>query len=135
MDNLTVEQRKKNMQSIRSTGTAPERLLMEALRRRKLYFAKNVPTLPGKPDIVFRRKRIAVFVDSDFWHGNPIRFRMPATNRDYWSAKIESNRARDRLVNRELRKLGWTVVRIWEYDIKHGLEVTMKKLLNKIDGV
>mgnify|MGYP003382211247 CR=1 FL=1 len=134
VDNLTTEQRKKNMQHIRSVGTLPERIVMQALRKQRIYFAAHVSRLPGKPDIVFRRKRIVVFIDSDFWHGHPNRFRLPATNRDYWREKIEGNKVRDRLVNKELRKRGWTVMRLWEYDIKHRLEVTMMKVLNKVDG-
>lgn len=128
MDNLTQEQRHKNMQNIRSKDTEPERIVMQALRRRKIYFAAYVDSLPGKPDIVFRRKRVAVFIDSDFWHGNPRRFQMPTTNPDYWQTKIAGNKARDKRVNRELSQMGWHVIRIWEYDIKHRLDATMKKI-------
>jgi DNA mismatch endonuclease (patch repair protein) len=129
MDNLTKEQRRKNMQNIRSTGTLPERVIMQELRRHKIYFAPNVRSLPGKPDIVFRRRRIAVFIDSDFWHGHPKRFVMPADNRSYWEAKIARNKARDKSVNRELRKLGWRVLRFWAYDIKHGRARVLKRIL------
>src|SRR3990167_8656976 len=82
MDNLTKEQRRKNMQNIRSVGTNPERLIMRELRRRKIYFASHAESITGKPDIVFRRKRIAVFIDSDFWHGHPKRCIMPQKNMD-----------------------------------------------------
>ena len=107
---------------------------MQALRQRKVYFAAYVASLPGKPDIVFRRKRIAVFIDSDFWHGHPKRFQMPATNRKYWKAKIERNKARDKAVNRELRRQGWKVIRFWEYDIKHGFDKILGRLLAVIAG-
>jgi DNA mismatch endonuclease Vsr len=129
MDNLTQAQRRKNMQHIRSTGTLPERVVMQALRRKGIYFAANVRSLPGKPDIVFRRRRIAVFIDSDFWHGHPKRLIMPADNRDYWEAKIARNRARDKTVNHELKKLGWRVLRFWAYDIKHHLEKVLNRIL------
>lgn len=132
MDNLTKEQRRKNMQHIRSTGTAPERRMMEALRKRKIYFAAYVAKITGKPDIVFRRKKVTVFIDSDFWHGHPKRCIMPKTNPDYWVKKIEGNRKRDKLVNAELKKSGWTVVRLWEYDIKHNFERSFQKVLNAI---
>ena len=66
MDNLTPEQRRKNMQNIRSEGTLPELLIAKELRKLKIYFAKNVKTITGKPDFVFRRKKVIVFVDSDF---------------------------------------------------------------------
>ena len=71
----------------------------------------------GKPDFVFRMERVAVFVDGDFWHGHPTKGQMPATNRDFWTAKILRNKKRDRLVNLTLRKRGWTVVRIWQSDL------------------
>lgn len=132
MDNLTKEQRRKNMQHIRSTGTVPERAIMEALKKRKIYFAAYVSKIIGRPDIVFRRKKVAVFIDSDFWHGHPKRCIMPKTNTRYWKKKIEGNRKRDKLVNTELKNNGWTVVRLWEYDIKHSFEKSFQKILNVI---
>lgn len=132
MDNLTKEQRRKNMRHIRSTGTAPERKMMEALRKRRIYFADYAVKIIGKPDIVFRRKKVAVFIDSDFWHGHSKRCIMPKTNPVYWAKKIESNRKRDKLVNAKLKKSGWKVVRLWEYDIKHNFERSFQKVLNAI---
>jgi len=133
MDNLTKEQRRKNMQHIRSTGTTPERTIMLALKKRKIYFATYVSKIIGKPDIVFRRKKVVVFIDSDFWHGHSKRCIMPKSNIDYWKNKIERNRKRDKLVNRELKKQGWRVIRIWEYDIKHNPEKSLRKILDVID--
>nr|MBN2277745.1 very short patch repair endonuclease [candidate division Zixibacteria bacterium] len=118
MDNLTKEQRRKNMRNIRSTDTTPERIIFRELRRRKIYFAPHVKNILGKPDIVFRRKRVVIFIDSDFWHGHPKRGILPKSNKDYWHKKIERNRERDKQVNKALRKEGWRVIRIWEYDIK-----------------
>lgn len=106
---------------------------MQALRRRKIYFASYVAALPGKPDIVFRRKRVAIFIDSDFWHGHPKRFIMPATNRRYWRAKIEGNKARDKMANRKLRREGWKVLRFWEYDIKHKLDRVIGKIIETLE--
>ncbi len=130
MDNLTKSQRRKNMQNIRSKDTLPEKKLAKALKARKLYFAQYVKNLPGKPDIVFRRKKVVVFVDSDFWHGHPRRFIKPKTNPAYWLPKIARNKQRDKRVNRELRKNGWKVVRLWEYGIKKNPQ----KCLNRIAG-
>lgn len=129
MDNLTKEQRRKNMQHVRSTDTKPEQTIMKALRRKNIYFSTYVSKITGKPDIVFRRKKIAVFIDSDFWHGHPKRFIMPKSNVDYWKKKIEGNRQRDKFVNRELRKQGWKVIRIWEHDIKLNPEKCIQKIL------
>lgn len=106
MDNLTREQRRKNMQHIRSTDTLPERIIMQELKRRKIYFASHVSEIEGKPDIVFRRKKIVVFIDSDFWHGHPKRCVMPKSNVEYWKSKIERNRKRDKDVNRKLNLAG-----------------------------
>lgn len=135
MDNLTREQRRKNMQNIRSVGTKIEREVMRALRHRNIYFASNVASLPGKPDIVFRRKHVAVFIDSDFWHGHPKRFIMPETNRKYWRAKIEGNKLRDKVVNRKLRKQGWRVLRFWEHDVKKRLDRMVDKVLHALENV
>ena len=129
MDRLTPEQRRKNMQNIRSEGTLPERMITAELRKRKIYFAKNVKTVFGKPDFVFRRKKIAVFVDSDFWHGHRTCCVMPKTNTEFWENKIKRNRSRDREVNRELRREGWTVLRLWEKDIKKDLQGSFGKIL------
>jgi DNA mismatch endonuclease (patch repair protein) len=132
MDNLTKEQRRKNMRHIRSTGTAPERAVMKELKKRKIYFAAYVSKITGKPDIVFRRKKVAVFIDSDFWHGHHKRCIMPKTNPNYWKKKIEGNRKRDRFVNAELKNNGWMVIRLWEYDIKHSFEKSFQKVLKAI---
>jgi DNA mismatch endonuclease Vsr len=132
MDNLTSEQRRKNMQRIRSTGTKAERIIMSELEKRNFEFTSYDKTIIGKPDIVFAEKKVAVFIDSDFWHANPKRFIKPKTNIEYWEKKIAGNKRRDRMVNRELKTGGWTVVRIWEYDVKHKLEYCMTKILNAL---
>jgi len=132
MDNLSKEQRRKNMQHIRSTGTVPERAIMKALKKRRIYFAAHVSKIIGKPDIVFRHKKVVVFIDSDFWHGHPKRCIMPKTNSSYWKKKIEGNRKRDKLVNAELKNNGWKIVRLWEYDIKHSFEKVFQKVLDTI---
>src|SRR5881398_1970603 len=85
---------------------------------RHLLSAENKIWLPGKPDFVFCRQKVAIFVDGDFWHGNPNSFRIPKTNQAYWSAKIERNRARDVEATAELEALGWTVFRIWESSLR-----------------
>jgi len=134
MDNLTKEQRRKNMQNIKSTGTIPERMLARALRLHNVYFSKNVTSLPGKPDIVFRKTKVAVFVDSDFWHGHPKRFIMPKSSLDYWKNKIQSNIQRDKKVNRILKSEGWKVVRLWEHDVRNNINNCMLKIIQGLDG-
>jgi DNA mismatch endonuclease (patch repair protein) len=135
MDNLTPAQRRINMQNIKSKNTTPEKIIAKELKKQKIYFAKNVKTIIGMPDFVFRRKKVVVFVDSDFWHGHPKRCIMPKSNRDYWDNKILNNRLRDRKVNKELKLQGWKVVRLWEYDIKKHLDRSMNKILSAINIV
>ena len=131
MDNLTPEQRKINMQHIRSKGTLPEKIIMSELKKAKIYFATYVNNIVGKPDIVFRRKKIAVFIDSDFWHKHPTRFVPPKTNTTYWDNKINRNQERDKEVSKELRKNGWRGIRIWEYDIKESLTKCVSKIFKE----
>ena len=123
-DNLTQEQRSYTMSRVRSVDTSLERTVRSELHRRGLRFRKHVRALPGTPDVVFPRQRVAVFVDGDFWHG----YRLPAWEqglKPYWRDKIRRNRRRDRRNFARLRKLGWTVIRIWEHDVQRDLaEVT-----------
>lgn len=121
------------MQNIRSTGTAPETLVMRALQRQNVYFTKNVKSIIGKPDIVFRRKKIVVFIDSDFWHAHRRRFIMPQSNRRYWKEKIQRNKERDSEVNKKLKKEGWKVIRIWEYDVKRNVDYCIRRILKAVN--
>jgi len=117
-DNLTPEQRSYCMSQIKGKDTGIELCVRSALHKRGLRFKKNVRTLPGKPDIVFTRKQIAVFIDGDFWHG----FRFPCWKHKVnqsWQEKIEKTRKRDRINMNKLRSMGWEVIRIWEHDIKN----------------
>lgn len=134
MDNLTKEQRRKNMSNIRSKNTKPELTIEKELKKRKIYFSRNSKNIFGKPDFIFRRKKIVLFVDSDFWHCHPKRFIKPKSNLDYWEKKIERNILRDKLVNKTLKQEGWKVIRIWEYDIKKNLEKTIEKLLKALES-
>jgi DNA mismatch endonuclease (patch repair protein) len=105
----------------RSRDTKTEVLLRKELWRRGLRYRLYASDLPGKPDIVFRRARVVVFCDGDFWHGRRWRSRREklarGANALYWTAKIAANVARDRRNTRLLRAAGWTVVRLWETDV------------------
>lgn len=135
MDNLTKDQRRKNMQNIRSSGTKPEVIIMTALKKQKVYFTAHVKEVFGCPDIVFKRKKIAVFVDSDFWHGNKKRFIMPKTNEEYWTKKIKRNIQRDKEVNLYLKTSGWKVIRLWEHDVKKHTDKCVIKILRAADKI
>lgn len=119
MDNLSSEQRTKAMAAVKSEGTKLERQFIEPLLERGFgSFEFHADDLPGKPDLVERNARIAIFLDSCFWHGCPEHLRMPESNQDYWEKKISRNKRRDREVNRELEEQGWLVKRIWGHSIK-----------------
>lgn len=124
MDVLTPEQRHKNMSHIRSKDTLPEVTLRKALWHLGIRYRKNYPLLPGKPDIVILRYRIAIFVDGDFWHGH--NFKESAdrikTNHDYWKKKIYGNMMRDCEVNDLLTERGWIVLRFWASEIRTNLQ-------------
>ncbi len=114
------ETRSRIMRAVRTAETEPEQRLAVALRALGLRFKRNDAKIFGKPDFAFRQVRLAVFVDGDFWHGRAW-FRdavAPATNADFWIGKFERNRRRDRLVNRELKRRGWSVLRLWASDVR-----------------
>lgn len=122
-DHLTPEQRRRCMQAIRSRDTKPEQLLCHELWRRGYRYRKNVRSVPGSPDICFKSRKVAVFVDGEFWHGRDWaqnRHRIK-TNQAFWYAKIERNIARDNRVNQRLDRMGWQVLRFWESEIRKHL--------------
>ncbi len=114
------------MSAIRSTGNQAETVLRSRLHRLGLRFRKYVTSLPGRPDIVFPGPGVVVFVDGDFWHARTLRERGPeaywsdfrSPNRPYWEAKFTRRIERDAEVTRDLRRDGWTVVRVWETEVK-----------------
>lgn len=120
-DDRTSSQRSETMRRVKGRDTSCEVRLRRALHRRGLRYSLR-RALPGKPDIVFVRARVAVFVDGCFWHGCPRHCRMPSSNTDYWEAKIERNTARDQRVAKALRSQGWRVIRVWEHDVKSRLD-------------
>ena len=114
-DVFTKAKRSAVMGRIRSHGNrATELRLIALLRAHGITGWRRKARVFGKPDFVFRRERVAVFVDGCFWHGCPRHATMPASNRAFWKAKLARNAARDREVTRALRKAGWRVLRVWE---------------------
>lgn len=129
----------KIMSSIPSKNTKPELLLGSELWARGLRYRKHYK-ITGKPDFVFVRKKIAVFCDGDFWHGNNWRVRGFKSRSDelksykkFWREKIKRNVERDKIVNKELRKKGWTVMRFWESSIKKDTSKVAEKILKKYE--
>jgi DNA mismatch endonuclease (patch repair protein) len=117
-DVFTKAKRSEVMSRIRGRGNkGTELALMIAFRRHGITGWRRRQSVFGKPDFVFLRLRLAMFVDGCFWHGCPKHSNMPANNRAFWKKKMAANKARDRRVNRTLRKEGWRVVRIWEHEL------------------
>ncbi|MCX4298391.1 MAG: very short patch repair endonuclease [Lachnospiraceae bacterium] len=130
MDNLTSEQRKKNMQCIKSKDTSIELKLRKSLWNKGFRYRKNYDMLPGKPDIVLTKYKIAIFCDGEFFHGKDWEVLKPkleeGNNGQYWISKISKNRTRDDEVNKQLLFLGWTVVRFWGRDIVKNVDECVK---------
>lgn len=117
-DVWSKQKRSEVMSLIRSRGNkATELQLIAIFRECGITGWRRNQALLGKPDFTFRRERVAVFVDGCFWHGCAKCYRRPGSNQKYWDAKISANRKRDRYVSRELRSLGWQVVRIWQHQL------------------
>jgi DNA mismatch endonuclease (patch repair protein) len=118
------------MGKIRSKETKIEIDFRKLLSKKGLKYRKNSNKYFGKPDIVFPLKKIAIFIDSCFWHGCKKHCRVPAANRRYWLKKINGNKKRDKRVSSYFKKNGWKVIRIWEHDLKN--KEFIKKILNKL---
>jgi len=128
-DVFTKAKRSAVMSRIRGRGNKDTELaLIELFRQHRIIGWRRHQKVFGKPDIIFRRNRLAIFVDGCFWHGCPKHCRIPAGNRAFWERKFAANTARDRRVNRELRKLGWRVVRIWEHDLAKRGAACIRKI-------
>lgn len=130
MDNLTKEQRHKNMKNIKSKDTKIEVVLRKELWHRGYRYRKNYNELPGKPDIVLTKQKIVIFCDSEFFHGKDWEVLKPrlekGNNANYWLKKIERNITRDQEINQQLNFLGWTVVRFWGKEILNNTDECIK---------
>lgn len=135
VDIFTKEQRSYYMSRVRSKNTKPELLL------RKLLFSKGIKgyrvnaNLPGKPDIVFTKYKLTIFIDGCFWHKCPNCFSPPQTNKEFWMKKIDGNVERDKKINKILSESGYTVIRFWEHEIEYDLnncyDIIYKTLIEK----
>ncbi|KQC09477.1 MAG: hypothetical protein APR62_14165 [Smithella sp. SDB] len=129
-DKITKEHRSTLMSKIKSKDTRfEEDFIRELKKRTRRRFTKNVQLIKGKPDIVFERIKVCVFLDSDFWHGWQYPRWKHLLKNDFWREKIQKNRIRDRKTSAYLRRNGWTVLRIWEHSIKMNNSNQIKKIL------
>ena len=136
MDNHTKEQRRKNMQAVKNKDSQIEVLLRKELWRRGLRYQKNSKKVFGKPDIVFLGKKVAVFCDSEFWHGYDWENKQKEikTRREFWIPKIERNIQRDIEVTRLLESEEWTVLRFWGNEIKNNLDDCVDRIEKFVRG-
>jgi DNA mismatch endonuclease (patch repair protein) len=135
MDVLTKEQRTKNMKAIKNQGTKDEVLLAKALWQKGYRYRKNDKTVFGKPDLTFKKYKIAIFVDSEYFHGKDWeteKFRIKS-NRDFWWNKIEGNIKRDIIVNETLINAGWTVLRFWSKYLRKSQAECLQIIENIIE--
>ena len=125
------------MRGNRKKDTRPEVLLRAAMHRAGLryrtYVAIEGGGLRARADVVFPKRRLAVFVDGCFWHGCPEHATKPRTNVDYWEAKLRGNADRDRRVDQALTASGWSVIRLWEHDVDRDLEACVKRVAKAIE--
>lgn len=152
MDHLSPQQRHKNMAAIRSKDTKPEMIVRRGLWARGFRYRLNHKRLPGHPDLVLRKYRTCIFVNGCFWHGHKLTestvqvssfkiqgsecCKIPATNREFWVAKIRRNKERDREEQKQLAAMGWHCITVWECELKPKVrEQTLESLaftLNRI---
>lgn len=130
MDILTPEQRRKNMQHIHSKNTSIEMALRKALWNKGYRYRKNYSQLPGSPDIVLTKYKIAIFCDGEFFHGKDWEILKPrlekGKNGEFWVSKISRNRERDDEINKKLLFMGWTALRFWGIEIKKNTDECVK---------
>lgn len=132
-DVLTKEQRSYCMSRIKNKGTKPEILLRKTLWRKGFRYRLR-SNLPGTPDLVFPSRKTAIFVDGCFWHRCPEHYQAPKQNAQFWQEKISANVTRDQAVNQELAAVGYTVVRIWEHELRADVEQVALKIITVLQS-
>lgn len=128
-DIYSKQKRSLIMSSIRSRGNkATELVIVSLLRQNGIRGWRRHLPLPGCPDFAFGREKVAVFVDGCFWHGCPIHFKMPKSNCAFWAERIHRNMQRDRRVVRQLRAKGWSVIKVWQHDLRGSQRAFLARL-------
>lgn len=132
----TTKQRSANMAKIKGKNSIPELLLRKALWAKNIRYRIHKKNLPGCPDLVINKYRLAIFVDGDFWHGyNWAQKRKTIkSNALFWIPKIERNMQKDRHANASLIKMGYTVMRFWEHEVKHNLSTCVNQILLYVEA-
>ncbi|MGG0747261.1 very short patch repair endonuclease [Priestia megaterium] len=131
-DTMSKEQRKKNMQAIRSQSKLENRVSRE-LWKRGIRFRKNDKSLFGKPDISIKKYKVAIFIDSCFWHACRLHGNKPKSNQEYWDKKLSRNKERDGIVTNYYTQNGWYFKRVWEHEIKEDMQKVVDDLVTFIE--
>jgi len=132
-DVLTKKQRSYNMSQIRSKNTEPELTLRKLLSKNKISgYRLHYKKILGKPDIVFPRKKLAIFIDGCFWHKCPSCFIRPKSRIGFWNKKIKDNLIRDKEVNKSLKKNGWKILRVWEHELREKPNKVCQKIIKQL---
>ncbi len=134
MSKIDAETRSYIMASIGSVDTGPEMALRTALTKLGAKYRLHDKRLPGTPNIVMKRYKLAIFVNECFSHGCPEHFKLPYTERDDWENKINRNRAQDMRNYNSLRRLGWRTIVIWEHEIREAPMIAAEKVMQKVLG-
>ena len=120
------------MSRIRSRDTGPEVLLRKALWQHGVRgYRTHVRKVPGRPDLCWQGRRVAVFVDGAFWHGHPSAY-TPGKSGRYWDEKIARNIARDRSADAQLEAMGWTVLRFWDFEVRRNLDACVERVAAEV---
>ena len=130
-DHMTPEQRSRAMKRVKLKDGPLERLVQRELGKMGLRFQRNYKKLKGTPDIVFPKRKVAIFIDGDFWHG----WRLPAWEHklsEFWRSKLHANRKRDQRNFRRLRAADWTVIRLWEHEIRSDSRRCISRILQAL---
>lgn len=128
MDIFSKRKRSEIMSQISSRNTKIESVVFCELRRRGIYFQRHYKKVVGSPDVALPRRRIAIFIDGDFWHGYKYKKLGECLPEKFWKPKIEKNIIRDKFVTRNLRRAGWKVMRVWEHEVNKNLHKTVDKI-------
>lgn len=117
-DIFSKKKRSEIMSKVKSKDTKIEIEFRKAIWKAGFRYRKNPSGYFGKPDLISKKNKTIIFIDSCFWHGCKKHCRLPSTRKNYWLPKIERNKQRDKEVNRHYKKLGWKIIRVWEHDLK-----------------
>ena len=127
-DVFSKEKRSEIMSLIRAKNTGIEKKVFSYLRKNRIHFQRHYDRVPGKPDVAIPSKKVALFIDGDFWHGYRFEQWRKRIPKDYWRDKIASNIARDERNRRALRRKGWRVMRVWSHELAKRPEKTLEKI-------